>query len=68
MKTNQLPVSFLLCPRCGRKTRTLVREDTELFRFPLLYPKCRDMPAARILSLLEKEGLITAAQSREPNQ
>ncbi len=35
------PVKFLLCPRCGRKTRTLVREDTELIRFPLFCPKCR---------------------------
>ena len=32
---------FLLCPRCGRKTRTQVREDTELIRFPLFCPKCR---------------------------
>ena len=34
------PAKFLLCPRCGRKTRTLVREDTELIRFPLFCPKC----------------------------
>ena len=32
---------FLLCPNCGRKTRTMVREDTELIRFPLFCPKCR---------------------------
>lgn len=32
---------FLLCPRCGRKTRTQVRNDTELIRFPLFCPKCR---------------------------
>ena len=38
---NQPATHFLLCPRCGRKTRTLVREDTELIRFPLFCPKCR---------------------------
>ena len=41
MKPEQPMVGFLLCPRCGRKTRTLVREDTELIRFPLFCPKCR---------------------------
>ena len=38
---NQPTTHFLLCPRCGRKTRTLVQEDTELIRFPLFCPKCR---------------------------
>ena len=38
---NRPRTNFLLCPRCGRKTRTLVREDTELIRFPLYCPKCR---------------------------
>ena len=41
MRNDQTPTQFLLCPRCGRKTRTLVREDTELTRFPLFCPKCR---------------------------
>ena len=41
MKTDQPLSSFLLCPQCGRKTRTLVREDTELICFPLFCPKCR---------------------------
>lgn len=41
MQNDQPMTEFLLCPRCGRKTRTLVREDTELFRFPLFCPKCR---------------------------
>ena len=38
---NRPTTNFLLCPRCSRKTRTLVREDTELIRFPLFCPKCR---------------------------
>ena len=41
MKTDRPLTRFLLCPRCSRKTRTLVREDTELIRFPLFCPKCR---------------------------
>ena len=41
MEPEQRTTRFLLCPRCGRKTRTLVREDTELIRFPLFCPKCR---------------------------
>ncbi len=30
MQNDPCTTSFLLCPRCGRKTRTQVREDTEL--------------------------------------
>ncbi len=41
MPNNRSATSFLLCPRCGRKTRTLVREDTVLIRYPLFCPKCR---------------------------
>ena len=41
MQNNQSRTGFLLCPRCGRKTRTMIREDTELIRFPLFCPKCR---------------------------
>ena len=32
---------FILCPACGGKTRTQVRENTELINFPLFCPKCR---------------------------
>ena len=32
---------WLLCPVCGGKTRTKVREDTVLINFPLFCPKCR---------------------------
>ena len=38
---NQPTTNFLLCLRCGRKTRTMIRDDTELIRFPLFCPKCR---------------------------
>nr|WP_168390610.1 cysteine-rich KTR domain-containing protein [Streptococcus pyogenes] len=30
-----------MCPVCGNKTRLKIREDTELKKFPLYCPKCR---------------------------
>lgn len=32
---------WIYCPICGSKTRNKVREDTELKRFPLYCPKCK---------------------------
>jgi Zn-finger nucleic acid-binding protein len=32
---------ILLCPACGKKTRTIVREDTTLTNYPLFCPKCK---------------------------
>lgn len=32
---------WVICPMCGRKTRTKIREDTVLVNFPLFCPKCR---------------------------
>ncbi len=34
-------VKWVLCPVCGNKTRTKIREDTELKNFPLYCPKCK---------------------------
>lgn len=34
-------VKWVLCPVCGSKTRTKIREDTELKNFPLYCPKCK---------------------------
>lgn len=31
---------WIRCPVCGNKTRTKVRDDTVLIRFPLYCPKC----------------------------
>lgn len=30
---------WIYCPICGNKTRTMIREDTELRNFPLYCPK-----------------------------
>ena len=32
---------WILCPRCGNKTRVRIRDDSELKNFPLYCPKCR---------------------------
>lgn len=37
----QRPLTWLLCPQCGKKTRTRVREHTVLEDFPLFCPKCK---------------------------
>ena len=33
---------WLLCPKCKHKTRTKLREDTILWKFPLYCPKCKE--------------------------
>lgn len=32
---------WILCPVCGSKTRSRIREDTILINYPLYCPKCR---------------------------
>lgn len=32
---------WILCPICKNKTRTMIRKDTELKKFPLFCPKCK---------------------------
>lgn len=32
---------WILCPICGNKTRSKMREDTVLKNYPLFCPKCR---------------------------
>ena len=32
---------WIMCPCCKGKTRIKIREDTELYKFPLFCPKCR---------------------------
>ena len=34
-------LEWLLCPRCGGKTRTQIRPHTVLEDFPLFCPKCK---------------------------
>lgn len=32
---------WVMCPKCGKKTHTKLREDTVLNHFPLYCPKCK---------------------------
>ena len=32
---------WILCPVCGSKTHTKIRDDTVLLNFPLFCPKCK---------------------------
>ncbi|MCI9128221.1 MAG: conjugal transfer protein [Eubacterium sp.] len=41
MSSSDKTLSWLLCPVCGNKTRTMIREDTEMKNFPLYCPKCK---------------------------
>ena len=34
-------VKWIFCPVFGGKTRTMIREDTELKKYPLFCPKCK---------------------------
>lgn len=36
-----IEIKWILCPVCGNKTRTMIREDTVLCNFPLYCPKCK---------------------------
>ena len=41
MQNKETDCKFVLCPICGNKTRTMIREDRELRNFPLYCPKCK---------------------------
>ena len=40
MKDAQAEKRWVLCPRCGAKTRVQLLRETELRLFPLFCPKC----------------------------
>ncbi len=47
---------FILCPKCGRRTKTMVYQETEMISFPLWCTWCK------------KETIIDFRQSLEPEQ
>ena len=44
-------MEWLLCPICHNKTRIKIREDTELKKFPLYCPKCKQEILIKVKSL-----------------
>ena len=41
MSKQNIITNWVYCPVCGNKTRLQLRADTELKKFPLYCPKCR---------------------------
>ena len=41
MTESEAEKRWVLCPRCGAKTRLQILRETELKTFPLFCPKCR---------------------------
>lgn len=42
---------WIICPICRNKTRTKIRDDTELKNFPLFCPKCKQESLVNIKQL-----------------
>ena len=45
---------WVYCPVCGSKTRSQIREDTELKNYPLFCPKCKQETLIDAKSLVVK--------------
>lgn len=46
---------WIFCPVCQSKTRTVVREDTELKNSPLFCPKCKHKTIISVNMAVTKE-------------
>lgn len=57
---------WILCPRCGNKTRNKVREDTILINYPLYCPKCRQESLIKVKEL--KITIITEPDAKTQSQ
>ena len=57
---------WVMCPVCGNKTRTKIRQDTKLINFPLYCPKCKHetLIAVRKLNLSIIQEPDAQTQSR----
>ena len=47
---------WILCPKCGNKTRLKLRKDTVLTNFPLFCPKCKEETLTDAKKLLKQTG------------
>ena len=57
---------WILCPLCQSKTRTKIRADTILEKFPLFCPKCKAETLISVIKLhiTEIKGPDAKTQSR----
>lgn len=46
-----MKIEWVLCPICNNKTRSKIREDTEMTNFPLYCPKCKQEMLVNIKKL-----------------
>ena len=53
---------WVICPKCGGKTKTRIRQDTVLLNFPLHCPKCKKETLVNIVKLK------TVIRSEEPDE
>ena len=51
---------WILCPRCGAKTRLQVFRETELKDFPLFCPKCRHESVISVRNFVTETDGLTA--------
>lgn len=42
LEKQMVETKWVLCPRCGSKTRDKIRADTEMKNFPVFCPKCKE--------------------------
>lgn len=59
----QIKAEWILCPICGNKTRTMIREDTELRNFPLYCPKCKKETIINVQDMLAEYGTFKMANN-----
>ena len=58
MKDAQAEKRWVLCPRCGAKTRVQLLRETELRRFPLFCPKCRQESIINVKNFIVAENQV----------
>ena len=46
-----MKTEWILCPICGNKTRTKIRQDTVVENFPLFCPKCKQESLIQVKEL-----------------
>lgn len=58
---------WIICPVCGNKTRTQIREDTVLENFPLFCPKCKQEQLINVkqlhISVIKEPDAKTQSQN-----
>lgn len=52
---------WILCPVCKNKTRTKIRDNTELINFPLFCPKCKQ---ERIINVKKRKITIVEPDAK----